>query len=47
MGSMMDWCHEGYSLVDSQGKETRDVHPYGKGWIKYFPQQKGYRFVLS
>ena len=45
-GSIMDWCHEGLSLVDENGMPTKDVHPYGKSWIKYFPQNKGYNFIL-
>eukprot|EP00216_Chloropicon_sp_CCMP2111_P001407 CAMPEP_0198242532 /NCGR_PEP_ID=MMETSP1446-20131203/17268_1 /TAXON_ID=1461542 ORGANISM="Unidentified sp, Strain CCMP2111" /NCGR_SAMPLE_ID=MMETSP1446 /ASSEMBLY_ACC=CAM_ASM_001112 /LENGTH=186 /DNA_ID=CAMNT_0043926045 /DNA_START=1 /DNA_END=561 /DNA_ORIENTATION=+ len=46
-GSLMDWCHEGYGLVDGQGASTKAVHAYGKSWVKFFPQQRGLAFVVK
>ena len=45
-GSIMDWCHEGRDLVNENGEPTKDVHGAGKDWVKLFPQEKGYNFVL-
>jgi len=47
VGSIMDWCHEGFPLVDPQGQETKDVHGAGAAWVKYFPHDTGLNFVLK
>ena len=42
----MDWCHEGRQLVDEEERPTKDVHGAGGGFVKYFPHEKGYNFIL-
>ena len=45
-GSIMDWCYEGFDLVDDKGETTKNVHGVATKWAKLFPQDKGYNIVL-
>ncbi len=47
VGSMMDWCHEGFDLVTPAGEATKSVHGAGSDWAKYFPHDAGLDIVLT
>ncbi len=34
-GGIFEWKNKGYPIIDSEGKETENVHTFSKMWSKY------------
>ena len=39
-GSILEWVNQGYTVVDSEGKKTREVHVFDKNRAKYLKRGK-------
>lgn len=45
-GSIFEWANRGYTLVDSKGKPTQNIHGYNRLW-GYWIQNKAYKKVFK